>query len=135
MFVGEFKDKRLAALAMEYEKRLSRLMPVAVRTLRESDRPVREAWQAARRRGEAVSLDPAGEVMDSVTFARWVMGSPRNLAFFAWGAAGPRVGWVEGKHRKVSLTPLTTSHELARVLLMEQLYRVGCGLRCHPYPK
>lgn len=82
-----------------------------------------------------VSLDPHGESMDSLGFGQWVTKSSRDIYFFAWGPDGPPQGLSKDPFRSLSLSPMTYSHEMARVLLMEQLYRAGAALKGHPYPR
>jgi 23S rRNA (pseudouridine1915-N3)-methyltransferase len=135
LFVGPTKDQRLLGLLQEYEKRLSRLWPVSVRSMKEDTKTLGKWILDHQAKGLLVSLDPAGEGMDSLGFAKWVTSSSRDLYFLAWGAEGPPAGLPKFPCRRLSLSPMTTSHELARVLLMEQLYRSGALLKGHPYPK
>jgi 23S rRNA (pseudouridine1915-N3)-methyltransferase len=135
LFVGPTKDPRVQGLLQDYEKRLSRLWPVSVRSVKEDAKVLGKWILAHKEKGLLVSLDPAGDRMDSADFARWVTSSPRDLYFLAWGAEGPPEGLPKAPFRRLSLSPMTTSHELARVLLLEQLYRSGAILRGHPYPK
>ena len=135
VFLGPFKDSRLAGLAEDYQKRLKRLWPVTVVEIEESQAKL-EKWAAPKKnKGDFVSLDPDGESMDSPRFAGWTTSSPRDLYFLAWGAEGPLPLNGVRFSRSLSLSAMTYSHEIARVLLMEQLYRAGAVLRGHPYPR
>jgi 23S rRNA (pseudouridine1915-N3)-methyltransferase len=135
LFVGAFKDSRLEALANDFHKRLNRLWPVILVPLKESPREIQKWVDQHQGRGIFVSLDPAGKTMDSTEFANWVTQNSRDLYFCAWGARGPQDGLDLSGFRKISLSPMTFSHELARVMLLEQLYRSGAILKGHPYPK
>jgi len=134
-FVGPFKDKRLLAMAEDFHKRSQRLWPVTWVELPEKPKDIAK-WMGEREgKGQLVSLDAHGESLDSRTFTQWVTQSPRDLYFLAWGADGPPVGVLRKGVKSLSLSPMTYSHELARVLLMEQLYRAGATLKGHPYPR
>jgi len=86
-----------------------------------------------------VLLDAAAKPLTSQQFAAW-MGSRRDRGereiVFLCGAAE---GFPEALERqataRISLSPLTYSHELARVMLAEQIYRAFALLAGHPYPK
>lgn len=86
-----------------------------------------------------VLLDAAGKPLTSQQFAAWI-GSRRDRGereiIFLCGAAE---GFPEILERqataRISLSPLTFSHELARVMLAEQIYRAFALLAGHPYPK
>ncbi|HET9869440.1 MAG TPA: 23S rRNA (pseudouridine(1915)-N(3))-methyltransferase RlmH [bacterium] len=134
-FVGGFKDPRLAQLADDYARRLERLWPVTRVEIKENPKDILKYIEAKKGRADLVSLDAPGESLDSPGFARWVTHSPRDLHFFGWGASGPPAGMAGHFIRSLSLSPMTFSHEMARVLLMEQLYRAGALLKGHPYPK
>jgi len=134
-FVGAGKDRRLREILQEYEKRLSRLWPVSIHSVVEDPKVLGKLILDKKRKGLLVSLDPAGDLMDSGAFARWVTSSSQDIFIFAWGAEGPPKGFPALPFKRLSLSPMTTSHELARVLLMEQLYRSGALLKGHPYPK
>jgi 23S rRNA (pseudouridine1915-N3)-methyltransferase len=97
---------------------------------------VREDEQILRRlpeRGFVSLLHRDGERMDSVHFSRFLEGrrqSGRDLAFVIGGPFGLDIDQVD--HR-LSLGELTLPHQLARVVLLEQLYRGHKILAGEPY--
>jgi 23S rRNA (pseudouridine1915-N3)-methyltransferase len=135
VFVGKFKEKRLQQMVGEYRQRLERLWPVTILEVSEKPKEILKLIQTKKDKGVLVSLDAHGQKMDSGAFVQWVIQSPRDIHFFAWGANGPPAEISEIHMKNVSLSPMTYSHELARVLLMEQLYRAGATLSGHPYPR
>lgn len=135
VFVGAFKDKRLHQLLEEFHQRLQRLWPVTVMEVPEKDKEILKFIQGKKGKGLLVSLDAHGKSMDSAAFGQWVTQSSQDLYFFGWGAEGPPKAVSGVLDKSLSLSPMTYSHELARVLLIEQLYRAGAALRGHPYPK
>ena len=85
-----------------------------------------------------VLLDPAGKPMDSGKFAKLVSQAEqeaRDLVFLIGGATGLPDSWRQNGGLFLSLSALTMPHELARVVLAEQIYRAFTLLRGHPYPK
>ena len=86
-----------------------------------------------------VALDPAGVPLDSAGWAQLVGGSADEgvgrLLFVVGGAAGLSQTVREAAGRVVALGPQTISHELAQVILAEQLYRAWTILRGEPYHK
>jgi 23S rRNA (pseudouridine1915-N3)-methyltransferase len=97
---------------------------------------VREDEQVERRippRSYTVLLDVAGRTYDSVAFARWLEDrrqAGRDVCFVIGGAYGTQ---LEGCDEKLSFGPMTFPHQLARVMLIEQLYRAHKILAGEPY--
>jgi 23S rRNA (pseudouridine1915-N3)-methyltransferase len=97
---------------------------------------VREEERAARRipAGAYVSLLAAdGQALDSIAFARFIEErrmSRRDLCFVIGGAYGLD---VEGADHRLSLGPMTLPHQLARVVLLEQLFRAHKIIAGEPY--
>lgn len=135
VFVGAFKDGRLREMTADYHQRLKRLWPVTVLEIAEKDKEILKLIGDKKGKGLLVSLDAHGKSQDSSSFGRWLTQSSRDIYFFAWGADGPPKAAPKSHFQSVSLSPMTYSHELARVLLMEQLYRAGSALRGHPYSR
>jgi 23S rRNA (pseudouridine1915-N3)-methyltransferase len=129
------KDKRLRLMAEDYFQRLKTLWPVTLMEISGEPKKVSKFVDGKKGRGLMVSLDPHGEPMDSLGFGQWVTKSSRDIYFFAWGPDGSPQGLSKDFFRSLSLSPMTYSHEIARVLLMEQLYRAGASLKGHPYPR
>ena len=78
-------------------------------------------------------LDDQGEAMDSVRFSRFLEErrmDARDLCFVVGGAYGLQLDRAD--HR-LSLGPMTLPHQLARVVLLEQLFRAHKILAGHPY--
>ncbi len=134
VFVGPFKDKRLEQITEEFHQRLERLWPVKLFEMAEKEKEILKFIQEKSGKALLVSLDAHGKAMDSSSFGAWITQSSQDIYFFAWGADGPPKGFSKTTLTSVSLSPMTYSHEIARLLLMEQLYRAGATLRGHPYP-
>jgi 23S rRNA (pseudouridine1915-N3)-methyltransferase len=97
---------------------------------------VREDEQVARRTPERAFvslLHRDGEALDSLAFSRFLeerRRSGRDLSFVVGGPYGLE---LEAAEHKLSLGPLTLPHQLARVVLLEQLYRAHKILAGEPY--
>jgi 23S rRNA (pseudouridine1915-N3)-methyltransferase len=127
-YVGKARDAHANAMAEEYIKRSGRFATCEMREIH----PARfDPWvkhPAARK----ILLDPAGKVLDSKKLTALF---DRDLVFAIGGADGVPPAWKERADLLVSLSALTMPHELARVVLAEQIYRALTTLRGHPYPR
>ncbi len=133
-FVGKPRSAEANAMSQEYVKRLGRY----VRCQMSEINPERADLWKKHPAGVKVLLDPEGRALDSAGFTRLVSGAEeqaRDLVFAVGGADGLPRGWRERADLLLSLSPLTMPHELARVVLAEQLYRAFTALRGHPYPR
>jgi 23S rRNA (pseudouridine1915-N3)-methyltransferase len=89
--------------------------------------------------GEVWVLNRDGESLSSVALARvlgqrGVEASP-GITFVIGGAFGVDAELLRSADRRVSISPMTLPHEMARLVLAEQLYRAGTILRGEPYHK
>jgi len=84
-----------------------------------------------------VALDRTGEAMDSPAFAdrlrRWQESAVRGLAFVIGGPVGLDTELVRGCSLRLSFGPMTFPHDLALVMLCEQLYRAARIIKGWPY--
>ncbi len=146
--VGKPRNAAIAAAIHDYETRAARYWPLDVHEVREeraSSRTSkiirdREGERLAERVGSAriVACDPAGKSFTSEKFADWLQGErdkDRDTAFVIGGAFGLSDEILEHAAMKLSLAPWTLPHELARLVLAEQLYRAGSIIRGEPYHK
>lgn len=132
-FAGKPRDRHANALAEDYLKRCRRWVRCE---MREAD--PRRGDLPAKAGGLRIALDPAGRLLDAAEFVALIRQAElegRDLAFFVGGADGLPAAWRESADLVVSLSPLTLPHELARVILVEQIYRALATLRGHPYPR
>ena len=121
-------------MAADFVKRVSRYSFAEMREIR----PERTDPWAKHPAARKILLDPAGQTVDSAAFTAWIAAAERearDLVFVVGGHDGLPPGWAARADRLLSLTPLTLPHELARVVLAEQLYRAFATLRGHPYPR
>ena len=84
--------------------------------------------------GRGVALDPGGQALDSLGFAA-LMARLGGAQLLIGGAEGLSEPVRAACRERVSLSPLTLSHELALVVLLEQLYRAETLATGHPYHK
>lgn len=133
-YVGKPRDAGANSMAEEYLLRSNRYGRCEMREIR----PARfDPWEK-HPSATKILLDPAGQTMDSNKFAKMIARAEqesRDLVFLVGGADGLPAGWRERGGVLLSLTPMTLPHELARVVLAEQIYRAFTMLRGHPYAK
>ena len=81
-----------------------------------------------------VALTPQGRILDSFGFAE-VLKDKAEIVFFIGGAYGLEQVFLHKCNLCVSLSSLTFSHSIARIVLSEQIYRGFCLLNNYPYHK
>ena len=134
----------LAELQSEYVKRLSG--PIGIKEVEErralppADRKAKEGellLAALPEDALLVALDERGTALTSAGFAdrlqRWRLDGVKTLAFAIGGADGLAQPLVQRASVSLSLGVMTWPHFLARILLLEQLYRAQQILAGHPY--
>ena len=86
-----------------------------------------------------IAMDQNGDILSSVEFAGkisdWQNQNIRNLAFVIGGSNGLDITILNKADKKIALGKMTWPHMLARVMLLEQLYRAQSILGKHPYHK
>ncbi len=146
--VGRPRNAALAAAIEQYEGRASRYWPLEVREVREENArgasvqavQEKEALRLAERTEGAilVACDERGRTMTSAVFAAFLQDArerARDLAFVIGGAYGLSESLRARAQTRLALAPWTLPHELARLVLAEQLYRAGTIVRGEPYHK
>ncbi len=121
----------------DYVARIRRYAEVDLQELREDSAALKRLEFPSG--ATIVLLDAAGKQHTSAEFARW-LGRERDrgireMIFLCGGADGFPETLGARVNAKISLSTLTMPHELARVMLAEQVYRGFAILAGHPYPK
>jgi 23S rRNA (pseudouridine1915-N3)-methyltransferase len=137
LMLGKTRRPELRAVLEDYAKRISRHAPIEINELRDESAAVKRL--EADRAATVILLDAAGKTLDSKAFAKWLADhrdrGTRELVFLCGDADGFPDSLRNLGHQKISLSSMTFSHELARVMLAEQLYRAFAILSGSPYPK
>lgn len=147
--VGRLGRGGLAQAVREYEGRAARYWPLTVREVRQeparSLRPADVVEREWARIGAAlpaacdlVVCDERGTSFTSPGFASWLgerQAAARDVAFVLGGAFGLPAVARAGAALVLALAPWTLAHDVARLVLAEQLYRAGTILRGEPYHK
>lgn len=137
IMLGKTRRPELRATLDDYIKRIGRYAPVEINEVRDAQAVIKRL--VADRAATAILLDAAGKQQDSESLAGWLAeqrdrGS-REIIFVCGDADGFPEALRKRVTQKLSLSPMTYSHELARVMLAEQLYRAFSILSGSPYPK
>lgn len=144
---GKTRDARLRSLIDDYVERLSHFVRCEVTELREEarddkvgiDKESKRISDALRPGAVAILLDPKGVEWTSHELAnqvrRWENNGIKEVAFIVGGPRGFSSQVLERIDKRWSLSRLTLTHEMARVLLLEQLYRAYTIVHNLPYQK
>ncbi len=144
-WVGKTKEAAIQTLTDEYLKRIGRFVPVEGVAVRDEDAVLQlcgrmassKAGKSTGGKSTLVLMDSRGKQFSSEEFARFLGDhqerNPLPLVF----AVGPADGFSEATRdaaqHTISLGRMTLAHELARVVLLEQIYRAFTILKGHPY--
>lgn len=147
IWTGKTRDARLRTLIDDYAERLSHFVRCEVTELRELgrtdktgiDKETKRISDALRPGSIAVLLDPDGAAWTSqqlaAQVASWEGNGIKEVAFVIGGPNGLAGDFKSRVDKRWSLSRLTLTHEMARVLLFEQLYRAYTIIHGLPYQK
>ena len=128
-YIGKPRSRPLNEAGAEYIKRLGRYCRFEMNELKT------EASVEGNPKVMHIALDPEGESLSSEELARLIESAGKDVAFYIGGAEGFSDQFKKSADRLLSLSKMTLPHELARVMLLEQLYRAFTILSGHPYAK
>ena len=147
--VGKPRDRHLAAAIDDYETRAARYWPLDVVEVRDAGGRGIAADQVRAREGERILeripdgtsvmvCDELGDTLTSAQFSTLLTAArdrAKDIAFVIGGAFGLADALRTRATRAIQLAPWTLPHEMARLVLAEQLYRAGTIARGEPYHK
>ena len=137
--VGKIKERGERAWIDDYAKRIGRYASYHELELKDgNEAEVEERFRKALpARATVVALEVEGKAWSSTELARFVGqcedGAVQNLVFLIGGAYGLPASTSRAAQLRLSLSALTLPHRLARLLLVEQIYRAFTILRGEPY--
>jgi len=146
--IGKIKEDYLKQGINDYKKRLSRYSKVSIIELPEEDIAVRPEFEVKDREAQrirkhisnsqyVIALDRGGTELSSEGFAQKIdslmTSGQSNIAFVIGGTLGLADPIVRAANLSLSLSKLTFTHQVARFILLEQLYRSFKIIRREPY--
>lgn len=147
--VGKTTDKRFAAIIQEYAERIRHYIPFDIEVIPElkNTKGISQNEQK-QREGELilrslqtgdyiVLLDEHGSERTSMEFAAWMQkkmsAGPKRLVFIIGGPYGFSENVHKRGNEEISLSRMTLSHQMVRMLFVEQIYRAMTILNSEPY--
>ncbi len=143
--VGKLNDKHIEELERDYFKRITNPKLSIHEVRAHSEDLTKEAREvmakiddiAKNENPYIVLMTEKGKQFSSVDFSKWLSGihERQSVVFIIGGASGHGEAVIKRAHFKLSLSELTYPHKLARLLLVEQIYRAQTIASGHPYNK
>lgn len=145
VWIGKTKNKEWSALQDDYLQRLSHFVKFEITEIKESQPHETKETEAGRIMSTLttsdfiVLLDVTGREQTSHELAnkikKWQIQSIKEIIFIIGGQDGVTNEIQKRADVKLALSLMTFTHEMARVLLAEQLYRAFTIINNHPYQK
>src|SRR4030043_382653 len=148
LMVGKTREGFIRDGVAFYQKRLRPFLQLILKSVREEKEvgalppEMIKAREGARLQAQVpprayiVALDPQGKEFTSEEFAAWLTTreeDARPLAFLIGGPLALDGATLNQAHARLALSRLTLTHELSRLVLLEQLYRSMTIKTGHPY--
>jgi 23S rRNA (pseudouridine1915-N3)-methyltransferase len=134
VWTGKTKNPQLAKLCEDYAARVRHFLPLEIAEVKEAR--LESALDPSDR---VVALDPEGQPWTSQQLSKFIQqhmtSDPRRLCFVIGDYVGLPPSLKKRADIQWSLSPLTFTHEMVRVLLLEQLYRALSIIHNLPYSK
>jgi 23S rRNA (pseudouridine1915-N3)-methyltransferase len=151
LWIGKTKNKEIKTLVANYQERIRHLVSCEIvesrdlskgRSLPIAQLIAEEGEEISRHipdHGRMIALDEKGVQYTSPDFARWLESEQnrgaRSIIFIIGGPEGLSPAIISRASLVLSLGKMTWTHEMCRVLIMEQVYRALCIIRKIPYHK
>jgi len=145
VWIGKTKDKNWKALQEEYLRRLSRFVKCEIVEIKDSathetkESEGKRIMEILNQKSFVCLLDVKGRALTSPEMAHeienWQRRGLKEVTFVIGGASGVSAQISEKSDFRLSLSFLTFTHETARVLMLEQLYRAFTIIKGFPYQK
>jgi 23S rRNA (pseudouridine1915-N3)-methyltransferase len=145
-WIGKTKEPAIQSLTDDYLQRISRYATVEGRPLRDEasllqmfgrGEPAKSSKSASQKKSTLILMDSRGKQLSSEEFASFLGDYQERNPLPLVLAIGPADGFSEAARaaaqHAISFGKMTLPHELARVVLLEQLYRAFTILKGHPY--
>ena len=137
LMIGKTRRPEMCAIIDDYVNRIRRSCPIEILEVRDAEAALKKL--DADRAATPILLDAGGRTIDSNALAKWLGNlrdrGTRQVIIICGNAEGFPESLRERVSQQLSLSAMTLSHELARVVLAEQLYRAFAILSGSPYPK
>ena len=148
LVVGKTTNTALEAMISDYQKRLTHYVPFELRVLPELKNAKSISFEQQKQAegemilksvgssSQVILLDEHGKEYRSVEFASWMekqMSSGRDLVFVVGGPYGFSQEVYGRANGLISLSQMTFSHQMVRLVFVEQIYRAMTILRGEPY--
>ena len=148
LLVGKTQNKNFQAGISDYSERITHYMPFEIkvipelkntRNLNEEQQKVREGELILKELQPAdtvVLMDEHGKELRSIELAQWLQGKQnisRRLVFVIGGPYGFSPDVYARANEKLSLSKMTFSHQMVRLIMVEQLYRACTIIKGEPY--
>ena len=144
--IGRMRDKNERALADEYLARataqgrnlgITDVSVIELEARKDSDQEAEALLAAVPDNAVIIAMDEHGGQKSSRDFAAWLDtlkdDGNRDIAILIGGADGHGSAVLDRARAKLSLSAMTWPHMLARIMLLEQIYRAISILSRHPY--
>lgn len=142
LWVGKTKNVHYSALQEDYLQRLSHFVRCEVVEVKDAEAKETEGERILDKLNQTsfvCLLDVSGRAISSPQMAaeieRWQHAGHKEISFVIGGANGVSRAVAERASIVLSLSFLTFTHEMARVVMLEQLYRAHTIIRGYPYQK
>lgn len=142
LWVGKTKNVHYSALQEDYLQRLSHFVRCEVVEVKDAEAKETEGERILDKLNQTsfvCLLDVSGRAISSPQMAaeieRWQQAGHKEISFVIGGANGVSRAVAERASIVLSLSFLTFTHEMARVVMLEQLYRAHTIIRGYPYQK
>jgi len=148
VWLGKTRNPNLAALARDFESRIGHSLPIEITELKDvktGDGERRIEDEGVKLLGaldgsdRVILLDSNGRLWNSTQLAgflgKHLSEDQRRLTFVIGGYGGTSEAVRKRADRLWSLSPLTFTHDMSRVIVLEQIYRALAILNNHPYSK
>lgn len=141
LWIGKTKQKNWLALQEEYLQRLSHFVKFEIIEMKDSGKEIegKLILDKLNQSQFVCLLDVKGRSISSHEFAseieKWQNRGLKEVVFVIGGAEGVASEVVERADNSLSLSFLTFTHEMARVVMLEQIYRAFTIIKGFPYQK